>query len=109
MSKQKLQLHRVLRPLCIGGQRVEVGALVELGPVLGAELRAAAKVARCTEEEAAELQAQAEAQAKDREPVKQVEPAARVRKAAKPAEAAGTESTGEPPADPPADTAQPAA
>lgn len=74
----KLQMHKVLRPICIGGERIEVGALVELGPVLGAELRAAAKVERHTGEGSAAKAAG------DPTVQRAVEPAARVVKAAKP-------------------------
>ena len=35
----------VIRPICIGGERVEPGASVQLTKVLGTELAAAAKVA----------------------------------------------------------------
>jgi hypothetical protein len=37
--------YKVLRAICIAGERIEIDSIVELGPVLGAELRAAAKVA----------------------------------------------------------------
>lgn len=43
---QKLVTHKVLRPIFIAGERVEPDAIVELGPVLGAELRTAGKVER---------------------------------------------------------------
>ena len=36
---------KVLRAICIAGERIEIDSIVELGPVLGAELMAAAKVA----------------------------------------------------------------
>lgn len=39
-----MQLHKVLRAICVDGERVEPGSTVELVPVLGAELRAAGKV-----------------------------------------------------------------
>jgi len=35
-----MQLHKVLRAICVDGERVEPGSTVELVPVLGAELRA---------------------------------------------------------------------
>lgn len=72
----KLQLHKVLRPIFIGGERIEVDGLVELGPVLGAELRHAGKVALCEDPEAT-----AQAKAKDPAQIKPAEPAPRVRKA----------------------------
>lgn len=37
--------YTVLRPICIGGERVEAGTVVMLTPVVGSELRAANKVA----------------------------------------------------------------
>lgn len=37
--------YTVLRPICIGGERVEVGTVVMLTAVVGSELRAANKVA----------------------------------------------------------------
>lgn len=87
----KLQLHKVLRPLCIGGERVEVDSLVELGPVLGAELRAAAKVERYTGEgEAAKT-------AGDPTVQRAIEPAARVIKAAKPKASAPADPETPPP------------
>lgn len=72
----KLQLHKVLRPIFVDGERIEVGGLVELGPVLGAELRQAGKVERCEDPEAA-----AQAKAPDPQQIKPAEPAPRVRKA----------------------------
>jgi hypothetical protein len=36
--------YTVLRPICIGGERVEAGTVVMLTPVVGSELRAANKV-----------------------------------------------------------------
>lgn len=43
---EKLEPHRVLRPIWLAGERHEVGAVVELGRVLGSELRTAGKVER---------------------------------------------------------------
>jgi hypothetical protein len=37
--------YTVLRPICIGGERVEAGTVVMLTAVVGSELRAANKVA----------------------------------------------------------------
>jgi hypothetical protein len=75
----KLITHKVLRPICIAGERVEIDALVDLGPVLGAELRNAGKV------EVYEGDAEADATAADRITQPPTEPAPTVRKPAKPA------------------------
>ena len=69
--------YTVLRPICIGGERVEVGTVVMLAAVVGSELRAANKVARCS---AADLPAEA----------KPAKAAARAPKAAAGAEDAAT-------------------
>lgn len=73
----KLITHKVLRPIFIAGERIEPDSLVDLGPVLGAELRTAGKV------ELYEGDGQADAAAAD--PAKQPapEPAPEVRKSAK--------------------------
>ena len=79
----KLLTHKVLRPICIGGERIEPGSLVDLGPVLGAELRTAGKVERYEGDELAEVSAA------DPSNKPAAEPAPKVRKPAKPtAEAA---------------------
>lgn len=75
----KLVTHKVLRPICIGGERIEVDSLVDLGTVLGAELRTAGKV------ELYEGDGQAEASAADASNKPAAEPAPKVRKPAKPA------------------------
>lgn len=69
----KLITYIVLRAIAIAGERIEAGSLVDLGPVLGAELAAAAKVRLATEDEIAA--GQAEAQAADQERAKPAEPA----------------------------------
>ncbi len=68
-----MQKHKVLRPICIDGERVEVGGIVELTPVLGAELRTAGKVERVEGDED--------------KPAAQPDPRAKVVKAAKPPKA----------------------
>lgn len=78
----KLTTHKVLRPICIGGERVEAGSLVDLGAVLGAELRTAGKV------ELYEGDGQADVAAADASNKPAAEPAPKVRKPAKPADAA---------------------
>lgn len=79
----KLITHKVLRPICIGGERIEVDSLVDLGPVLGAELRTAGKV------ELYEGDGQADATVADPATKPNAEPAPKMRKPAKPvAEAA---------------------
>lgn len=77
-----MQKHKVLRPICIEGERVEVGSTVALAPVLGAELRAAGKVERIEGDD-------------DKAPeAKPADPRAKVIKAAKPAkDAAKPEAT----------------
>lgn len=85
----KLHPHRVLRPFCIGGERVEVDSLVELGVNLGAELRAAGKVERVEGKEPDKAPATAQPAA---------DPQARVIKAAKAPKAAAASA---PPAPPP--------
>jgi hypothetical protein len=75
----KLITHTVLRAICIGGERIEPGSLVDLGPVLGAELRTAGKVERY------EGDGQADAKAADPAATPTAEPAPKVRKPAKPA------------------------
>ena len=45
LTRKTTSPYKVLRPICIAGERIEIDSIVELGPVLGAELRAAAKVA----------------------------------------------------------------
>ena len=45
-TPEKLEPHRVLRPIWLAGERHEIGAVVELGRVLGSELRTAGKVER---------------------------------------------------------------
>lgn len=74
----KLITHKVLRAICIGGERIEPDTLVDLGPVLGAELRNAAKVEIYTGDETGQ------AQAADRATAPPAEPAPKVRKPAKP-------------------------
>ena len=37
--------YTVLRPICLGGERVEVGTVIVISPTLGSELVAANKVA----------------------------------------------------------------
>lgn len=81
----KLSTFVVLRAICIAGERVEVDSLVDLGPVIGAELKAAAKVRPATEEEVAAGVAGAEV--KDATVAKVIEPAPVVRTRAKRAEA----------------------
>lgn len=88
---------KVLRAICIAGERIEVDSIVELGPVLGAELMAAAKVAPHDGDD------EATATAGDAPVNKPAEPAPVVRRraAAKPAgeePAAGTPPADEPPA-----------
>jgi hypothetical protein len=78
MSPQLIP-HKVLRPICIGGERIEPDTLVDLGPVLGAELRAAGKV------ELYQGDGQADAAAADPSTTPATEPAPKVRKPAKPA------------------------
>jgi hypothetical protein len=75
----KLITHKVLRAIWIGGERIEPDSLVELGPVLGAELRTAGKV------ELYEGEGEAAASAADPSRTPATEPAPKVRKAAKPA------------------------
>ena len=74
----KLIPHKVLRPICIAGERVEIDALVDLGPVIGAELRSAGKVERY------EGDGNTEASVEDRASLPPTEPAPTVRKPAKP-------------------------
>lgn len=71
-----MQKHKVLRALCIDGERIEPGSIVALHPVLGAELRAAGKVERL---EGDDDKPATEAKAPD--------PRAKVIKAAKPPKA----------------------
>ncbi|MFY7916910.1 MAG: hypothetical protein ACOVPA_19830 [Rubrivivax sp.] len=75
----KLITHKVLRAIWIGGERIEPGSLVDLGPVLGAELRTAGKVERH------EGEGEAAASAADPSRTPATEPAPKVRKPAKPA------------------------
>ncbi len=77
----KLIPHIVLRAIAIGGERIEPGSLVDLGPVLGAELAAASKVRRATEADLADELP--EAIAPDRVAHKPAEPAPEVRRRAK--------------------------
>ena len=77
----KLITHKVLRPICIGGERIEADSLVDLGPVLGAELRTAGKVALY------EGDGQADATAADPAAKPNAEPAPKVRKASPPVDA----------------------
>jgi nucleoid-associated protein YgaU len=70
-----MQKHKVLRPICVDGERVEVGSIVALVPTLGAELRAAGKVERIEGDD-------------DKAPeAKPADPRAKVVKAAKPPKA----------------------
>lgn len=74
----KLITHEVLRPICIAGERIEVGGMVDLGPVLGAELRHAGKVRKL--EASAQLADLVVPAAKDAaDPTKAVEPSPRVK------------------------------
>jgi hypothetical protein len=74
----KLITHKVLRAICIGGERIEPDTLVDLGPVLGAELRNAAKVEIYTGDDTGQ------AEAGDPPSAPPPEPAPKVRKPAKP-------------------------
>jgi len=78
----KLITHKVLRAICIGGERIEPDTLVDLGPVLGAELRNAGKVELHTGDDTAE------AQAGDPPAAPPSEPAPKVRKPVKPSDEA---------------------
>ncbi len=73
-----MQKHKVLRPICIDGERVEVGSIVALVPNLGSELRAAGKVERVEGDED--------------KPAAQPDPRAKVVKASKPPKAEADKS-----------------
>ena len=77
-----MQKHKVLRAICIDGERVEPGSLVALAPVLGAELRAAGKVERVEGDD------DAKAMPKAPDPTAKVLKAAKAEKADKPAKTA---------------------
>lgn len=75
-----MQKHKVLRAICVDGERVEVGSIVALVPTLGAELRAAGKVERLEGDD-------------DKAPdAKPADPRAKVVKAAKPAKDAAKDA-----------------
>lgn len=101
-AASKLKAFVVLRAICIGGERVEPDSIVMLGPVLGAELKAANKVAPSTEDGTGAPAAPDHAVNKPAEPKPEVRTRAKPAPAPVPASAPATEAAAPAPAADPA-------